>query len=360
MTRSHEEDRALLRDIEKFNKRYAEEGWHVSDFSLDREDLSNIHLENSSVRESAWNQVVIRDGVIENTVFEDVEFQGLELKNTRLVNVRFINCTFLFPRFSEVRMVDVIIEDAVMEEGKIEATLFEKSRFRRLNDHLSVFVASSFVKTTFAKGTLSNTGFHDVLLEETTFQDIQLTDVSFRKAEVQNALFQGATLDATVFAEGYGTDVTFERCRGQKGLSIVAPQWSTMTMSGHDELQQVRINDAELDTLSLTELRNVTDFIMRRSKVGHVHISGSELNDFGMQKTEVAGGQIEASTFWGLGLAGSHLSHVDIAESTIGTYLILDGAVFDQLSLTDISYQQVELVTAADVRYINADTFTVR
>ena len=355
-----DQDLALLRDIEQFNARYAQAPWNVSDFRLDGENLSGIRLSQAGIRDAEWDGIVIRGGRFENATFENVTFENLEVYDTQFVHVRFVRCTFRFPRFSEVTFHNAVFEDVTMEEGKVEATLFEAGTvIRALKDQGTTFTADSFVETVFEGGTLLNTRFYDILLEDVTFQGTHLEKVNLDQVEVRNALFRDAMLDRTAFTEGYGEQVTFERCRSPHGLTFVVPRWASMTFRGGTDLQGIELGDAEIDSLTFEEVSGIVDVVVKRSKLDALHITGGRYFDFGLQQTQVAGGRVAQATFSGLSLFGSTVANLDFRAVTVEEYLILDQASLENVRLSEMTYQKPLKVTSEGVNYVNSDRFAL-
>jgi uncharacterized protein YjbI with pentapeptide repeats len=79
-------DKALLQDIQAFNREYAVSGWHLQD-KLVKEDLSRIALRGSSMVSVTFQYTNWRSALLTDSEFTKVEFDQCSFVEAKLRGV---------------------------------------------------------------------------------------------------------------------------------------------------------------------------------------------------------------------------------------------------------------------------------
>jgi uncharacterized protein YjbI with pentapeptide repeats len=92
-------DKALLQDIQAFNREYAVSGWHLQD-KLVKEDLSRIALRGSSMVSVTFQYTNWRSALLTDSEFKKVEFDQCSFVEAKLRGVVFRDCVFRVTSFA--------------------------------------------------------------------------------------------------------------------------------------------------------------------------------------------------------------------------------------------------------------------
>ena len=345
-------DKALLRDIQAFNRTYAASGWHLQD-KVVTEDLSGIALVRSSMTSVQFLHVHWRNAILTNTQFTNVEFQQSDFTGATFHDVVFKDCKFKICSFARARLNDCRFVNCTSEELNARDATFEACGFESFEDNSGVFGSAAFHKCRYERGRMDNSSFYSskftdfsvkqTACENVSFADIEGTNLLFEDAAIHNCSFTGGHYGKVAFERGQSKGLTFkefhpqeiaiQNCEKIEALSVLNSMWSSPTIAACPAIFELTIDESRIEDLTISHSR-IAYFEMEETQIS----GNSRISD-----CEISGLNLEKST-----LTGTHMINCVLAK-----YLMASGATLDGVVLSGITYAPGLEISASDAKYLN-------
>lgn len=356
-----DKEKSLLQDIEQFNAQVGTKGWNLESVAVDQREIEGIRLNQPQIRNTDWQNVIIRDGDVRGGVFEGTYFAGVQISQTRFVNTHFVDCTFQNAVMRNVTFEDVTFENCKFKNNRFENITFTNTRFIDLQEYNSTFKKSHVNSVRLEKSSLKKTGFYDGNMSSIRISMSNLEGVSFSGIQSQDMEFSNSTVNYVSFDEGTHQYVDFHDCQGEEGIVFTSIQIEELKFERCNEMRRVVLYDTECENFILRGSHKINDFGFIESTVQRLEITDSELSIFDIEKSSIQGpSTIQDAVLDGLNFRGSEISGLTMEQCEIKQYLVLTEAQFENLSLRNITYGSDLEKGAEGVTYIRSDSFGVR
>lgn len=345
-------DKALLKDVQKFNLAYAAAGWHLQD-KVVTEDLSRVVLYRSSMNAVQFLYVTWKSAVLTDTQFTNVEFQQSDFTGVTLRDVVFRNCKFVVCSFARAKLTNCRFIDCTSEELNARDATFEGCVFERFEDNSGVFGSATLHTCSFEQCRMDNTSFYSTKFEAVYLKQSACTNVSFADIHGTGLSFLDATIHNCSFTGSRYGSVTFEQGKS-KGLTFKNFNPTTVVIQNCEQIEALSILDSTWSTAAITDCRKVSELTIDRSRMKDLTISLSLIAYFQMEETEVSGNsRIVKCSIAGLNLGKSTLRGLQMASCEVSRYLMVEGATLDGVVLSGITYAAGLKVSTEGVKYLN-------
>jgi uncharacterized protein YjbI with pentapeptide repeats len=325
------------------------------------EDLSHIRLGNSSMTSVELLYVSLDSAVIENSQFRTVLLFQADFSGAVLRGVEFVDCEFVSTRFANAAFINCRFRNCRAEELKADRTTFQGCHFQSFQDQSGVFTDATITGCEFEGCDLDNDGFSSVRLNSVAFRNCNLKNVVFDGIRGTELVFSGSVLHQRGFSGGTFGSAAFEACKA-KGVSFQNFRAEVIRIQACGSLEALSVVECTWQSATLTGCKDVCELTFDRSNLTDLAITASRIAYFDLKGSTVSGqSMVSGCQLDGLNLANSIMHGLRMAGCSLATYLVLDGATFDGLSLSGMQYGAGLEVDAAGVTYLeNSAQFRVR
>ena len=345
-------DKALLGNMDAFNREYAATGWHIRDKEI-REDLSRVMLVRSSLSSVQFFHVNMELALLTDTRFEGVEFHQVKFTRAVLNGVEFADCRFDMCSFEGAKLTKCRFVRCTAEDLKTREATLEECSFDSYQDDSAVFGNASFHNCRFENARMNNSSFYsgtlnrvfvkqselknvvffDIKGSELSFEEVTMFNCGFEESEYGEVTIGGGRSKGVTFYSFNPKKVTIRNCAAAEVLTIRESTWEDSAITGIHELRELTINECHM-----------SDMTMEDNKIARLE----------MEDTEVSGGsRIANCSIAGLSLQRSKLTGSRMENCSLASYLLLDGATLDAVVLQGIGYAPGMDITAEGVQYLN-------
>jgi uncharacterized protein YjbI with pentapeptide repeats len=345
-------DKELLKNIDQFNQTYAASGWHIQDKDISQ-DLSRVLLAHSSLTSSRLLHVDLESARVFDTQFTGVEFQQAKFTSAVLESVVFTGCKFLMSSFENAKVLNCRFVNCEAKDLNAKHAAFEGCSFESFKDRSGAYDEATLGHCSFDECHLYNSSFfwlkidsvaiHKSMLEYLVFSSIKGSNLLFEEDSFENCGFSDSRFGSLILRGGKHKGVTFkafeasnvtiEKCASSDNLSILESKWTGVRIADCPTVSELTINHSRMQ-----------DLVIERNQMAY----------FEMKETTVVGrSRIADCTIDGMGLDNSRLVGLEMANCRLTRYLTLDGATFDAVVLSGITYAPALRFSAQNVAYLN-------
>lgn len=344
-------DKALLEDIDAFNRAYAAAGWHIRD-KVVREDLSRISL-NRSLTSVQFLHVNWQSAVLTDSRFDNVEFQQAAFTGATLHNVVFTDCKLVMCSFQKAKLTDCRFINCVAQGLNARDAVFEGCVFESFEDRSGVFGSAALRNCRFDRGRFDNTSFHSTELHAVLMKESSLVNVIFAAIRGTGLAFEGAALHNCGFEQSQYGSVTFERTNS-KGVTFKGFEAENLSLRNCPMIDALTVRGSTWTAPSIQDCPAISELTIGQSWMKDLTLTRSLIAYFRIEEAQVTGdSRITDCRIVGLNLKKSTLVGTQMANCALTAYLILDDATLDALVLSGITYARGLRISSQGVKYLN-------
>jgi uncharacterized protein YjbI with pentapeptide repeats len=345
-------DKALLQDIQTFNREYAASGWHLRE-KLVKEDLSRIVLSRSSMIAVVFQYTNWRSALLTDCEFTNAEFGQGSFEEAKLRGVVFRDCVFRLTSFAGATLTNCHFHNCKAEQWNARAAKLEGCTFDSCEDSSGVF--------------------GDATLENCRWNECQWLNSSFYGVTLQAVAVKGSTIDSAIFSDIRGSELSFEedtiqRCSFEdsrygsliferasiRGVTFRAFHSEAVAIRNCAGMEALTVRDSTWSGPSIVDCPAVSELKIDRSKMNDLAIERNQMAYFTLSQTDVSGdSRISDCVLAGWNLEKSTLRRTQIMNCAIERYLKADGSTLDGVTLRGIRYAPDLRRGLGGVKYLN-------
>ncbi len=353
-------DKDLLKDIQAFNRAYANKGWHIRD-KVVTEDLSHIVLVHSSMTSVQLLNVNWRSANVVETEFTNVEFEQSQFTEARFQGVVFKDCRFILCSLAKATLTDCRIINCTCEELNARDAVFESCLFQSSVDTGGIYGSASLHNCRYEQCKLENNSFYSTklnavslvqtALKATIFASIQGTGLSFESAVLHNCSFEGDGYGHLTFQGGNTRGVTFKSFNSQ-----------SLTLQNCTKIERLSVWESVWIGAVILDCPDISELTINQSNLKNFTLARNQIAYFEMEETSVSGdSHITDCAISGLNLERSTLIGLKMTNCTLANYLMANGATLDAVRLERLVYAPRLEISTDSVKYRNgSDAFRLR
>jgi fluoroquinolone resistance protein len=348
-------DKALLQDIQAFNREYAVSGWHLQD-KLVQEDFSRLVLCRSSMVSVVFQYTNWRSALLTDSEFTNVEFDQCSFKEARLSGVVFRHCLFRFGSFAGATLTNCSFHNCKADQWNARAAKLKDCAFDSCEDTSGVFANATLENCRWNECRWYNSSFYGVTFQAVAVKGSSIDSVIFSDIHGSHLSFEDDIVQRCSFEDSRYGSLTLER-GSVRGVTFRAFHPQAIAIRNCASMEVLTVRDSIWRGPSITGCPAVCELMIDRSQMSDLAIERNQMWYFTLSQTEVSGdSRISDCMLAGWKLENSTLRRTRIVNCTIGSYLKADGATLDGVALTDISYAPGLRRSLGGVTYLNGST----
>lgn len=352
-----QQEKEQLKDMDSFNSSIKQKGWHLKNKRLEDEILRGIRLNNSSFVDVEFRQIDMSRCEIQNSTFDRVIFAGTDVTVSKIKDTEFKSCNFTNTKFVQTEFTKCVFNSCRGLEVRMGKSSFRDCEFHDLTDNLGNFDSAVFHNCNIEKSMLQNTSLYNAELDSTKFSDVVLDNAAFSGAKFKNTGFYNTSIDFCDFAESTIDVLAFEHCKS-KGMSLIGAHIIDLEFNECSDFDRMSVIESEGRDISIKNCKDFLEPMFSLSKIENLVIVGSTLEYLDCNESVFTGdNRIGSSTIKGINFVDAQVKGMTFDDCTITTYIILNKARFDGLTLNNIQYSEDIKIKAKDAEYVNSDKF---
>lgn len=177
----------------------------ISSFRVDRKQIRNLELVSSTIDDSEFLHTGLEGFSADRVSMRNSVYSGTSKFNAVLTNCNIIKSSYKDSVISQSLFTDCESHNLSFENTRIYKTVFSGCGMTGIKIRNSLFFGAKFIPGIDAGYTgMSKSVFSNVYMMNTSFRDMNLSDVKFEnskfiKCDFTNANFDGAIFYNTVF-----------------------------------------------------------------------------------------------------------------------------------------------------------------
>ncbi len=305
----------LLQSIEAFNLRYGGKGWNIKNVEIEKREISNIRLANSTWNSVDLIEVVARNSHLKNHAFSSCLFKNDDFSGSQFDRCTFTDCNFSMTNLTEAKFASCHFTGCTFEDVQLNSSSVAECNFTSPRIRHTEWQYAAFVKTLFSKGTIEQSSFSSSTISDSRFDAVTIERFGLSSSQITNCRFSLT-----------GSFADFSRSKVH-----------VMTMEGVGTLNEINIAGASGDSLSLIGLEKSESV-----KLSFCQIQGLRIEKCNLSYAGFIAAELTDALFKDVRFSFVQFNECTLKRGIFENVGFADEIIFDDAKLEDVAFNKID------------------